>query len=173
MMFEISRTVEQDQWSLWVAEHFLDGGAALILTGTFLEVISPTNVKNKEWLSISKQPRHAGRTLTTRLHGPFEKQEDADAAAAFLGMVNPPHCGKDAQRYTAARRVVQRPEGRIFSSIRATATTLNLDVSALRKHLNRQPGFRSVKGKEFVYYDDLSPDDQRAVDRMNAALESQ
>lgn len=172
-MITIERTVNEDAHAFWVAEHALDGGAALIMVGPLLEVVSPSDVTNPQWVEITRQAAHAGRTLRTNLHGPFATLADADAAAAVLGMINPPFCTGSNKVDRSGRKVVCRETGRIFPSGYAAAKFFDIDPSAVNRHLKRQPGFRTVKGREFVYYDDLPKDQQSTVERLNSELGSQ
>ena len=172
-MIELTRTVDQDQNAVWIAEHALDGGAALVMVGPLLEVVSPSKVNNPQWIEIAAHASHGARVLRTRLHGPFASIDDAEAAAAVLRMISPPHCTGPNKVSRAPRRVVQRGTGQIYESVRQTSIQAHVDISALRKHLNRQPGFKSVKGREFVYYDELPKDQQLTVERLNEELQKQ
>lgn len=172
-MIEITRTIAEDNNAFWVAEHALDGGAALIMVGALPEVVSPSNVTNVMWVELTKQVSHVGRTLTTRLHGPFATRAVADAAAAVLGMTRPPYCTGPMKPDRSSRQVVCRETGRIFKSSYAAAKFFDLDPSAVNRHLRKVTGFKTVKGREFVYYDELPADQQNTVDQMNAALENQ
>lgn len=75
---------------------------------------------------------------------------EALAEARNLIRTHAPHCN--------LRGFYQRPEyqsvvcdqtGEIFHSVRACATAHGLSASALSNHLNRKPGYKTVKGKTY------------------------
>lgn len=168
----LSRHSETGLACLWIGQHFLDGGAAVITFGNLLEAIEPARWSSPMWQAIRRHSSHGQRKLETRLFGPFFNQAEVDATMFVLAALNPPHCPIDEPGSTnEARPVVMRETGRIYPSVGACARGEALDVSALRKHLKQKPSFRSVKGKRFVFYDELSAEDQVTVTKMNEALE--
>lgn len=158
----------------WVAMHYLDGSAVFLRTGHLSSVITPDTSANPLWRKIRGHTDHWSRTLETKLYGPYADAAAADVVAEFLIATEQPHCNVnftgDTVETHAPRKVVCRETGRIFASRNQCATYYELDPAALGRHLKKRTGFRSVKGKTFVFYDELPADQQEAVERMHAAL---
>ena len=158
----------------WVAMHYVNGNAALMRTGQLSTVITPDTSPNPEWRRISKLSGFTSYTLETKLYGPYSDAGAMQIVADFLFVTEQPVCNVkhsgDAATANAPRKVVCRETCRIFASRNQCATYYRLDPAALGRHLNKKTGFRSVKGKVFAFYDELSPDEQQFVDKKNAEL---
>lgn len=169
----LTRPIDAGLSCLWIGQHFIDGNAALITHGDLFQAIEPSRWISPMWQEVKRRKAFADYNLETRLFGPFRKQSELEATMFVLAAISPPYCPIDEPGASnEARPVVMREIGRIYPSVGACAKAEGLDVSALRKHLKHKPSFRSVKGKRFVFYDELSTEDQATVDRMNATLEA-
>jgi len=157
-----------DYLKFFVARHFLDGALVLDGVGRFEEIVNPHRLNNRRFAEIMESSDFAALPMRLDLYGPFDTLAEASAAATVLAAMQAPLCrSDDVLRFADGPRqvVIQRgPEqGRIFESPSQAAKLLDLDRSAVYRHLKKTPGFRSVKGYEFVYFDDLPEDMKRQV----------
>lgn len=102
---------------------------------------------NSEFIELFGKPL---TTLDLEVHALTSNEREAFTEQRRLIAIHSPHCNRKGV-YTELKRqaVVCNETGETFPNAAAAAKAHGLSQSALHHHLNRRPGFKTVKSKTY------------------------